>query len=281
VAAGDSNGGGETRDDLCNKVDFMFVIDNSGSMADEQTILNANFPAFISGIESIVAVDDIHIGVHTTDDGLPGDPDEGGGLGAPWNLPECVGHLSGLVGRTGGWHSSNATCAPFAEGTNFMTQADDLPVAFDCAARLGISGVYPEKPMETVVEVVEGPLDFPGGCNEGYLRDDSLLVIVIITDESDGDNYGGSVGTPITWFNDVVAARGGVESNVVVLSLVNYVGGSCPPLSDVWDGEEIVTFTNMFTHGFVGGVCEPDYAPYFEQAIGVIDDACDNFTPPG
>ena len=34
-------------------------------------------------------------------------------------------------------------------------------------------------------------------------------------------------------------------------------------------------------HGIAGSVCEPDYAPFFADAVGIIDDACDNFQPPG
>jgi hypothetical protein len=36
----------------------------------------------------------------------------------------------------------------------------------------------------------------------------------------------------------------------------------------------------MFTYGFVGPVCQP-YGPFFEEAIGVIKSACDEFVPPG
>ncbi|MFI5293357.1 MAG: hypothetical protein ACHQ02_10870, partial [Candidatus Limnocylindrales bacterium] len=35
----------------CEKIDFLFVVDNSGSMGEEQTNLATNFPAFIALIE--------------------------------------------------------------------------------------------------------------------------------------------------------------------------------------------------------------------------------------
>lgn len=48
-------------------------------------------------------------------------------------------------------------------------------------------------------------------------------------------------------------------------------------------GAEIATrvlaFTEMFTYGFVGPICEP-YGPLFLDAIGVIKSACDEFEPP-
>src|SRR5688500_13270586 len=52
----------------CRAVDFLFVIDNSGSMATFQTNLVSNFGAFISGIQdTLVEVDSYHIGVITSD----------------------------------------------------------------------------------------------------------------------------------------------------------------------------------------------------------------------
>ena len=36
---------------------------------------------------------------------------------------------------------------------------------------------------------------------------------------------------------------------------------------------------DMFTNGYKGDVCTPSYASYFNQAIGVIEEACEQFTP--
>ena len=41
-------------------------------------------------------------------------------------------------------------------------------------------------------------------------------------------------------------------------------------------------FTQSFgDHGVVGSVCVDDYNPFFAQAVGIIDTACDEFVPPG
>ena len=59
-------------DEGCHKVDFMFVIDDSGSMADDQANLIANFPTFIDGIQStLTRVQEYHIGVIPTDKWWP------------------------------------------------------------------------------------------------------------------------------------------------------------------------------------------------------------------
>jgi hypothetical protein len=33
-------------------------------------------------------------------------------------------------------------------------------------------------------------------------------------------------------------------------------------------------------NGFMADICLPDYAPIFDQAVGIIDVACDNYIPP-
>jgi hypothetical protein len=263
-----------TEESGCTKVDFLFVIDNSGSMQDEQANLIANFPGFISGIQSVLAnVDEYQVGVVTTDaytynQGSPG-----------------CNVMGGLVTQTGGSFSSNQVCVPYASGANYMTEADDLPTAFSCAAQVGTNGSGTERPMQALINVAEKVNGGPGQCNDGFLRDDALLVAVIITDEWDGPNdpeTQGSAGDPMSWYNSVVAAKLGIPENVVIVSLINYAGGPCPPASSAFDGVHIATFTQLFgVNGFLGGVCQADYGPTFDAAIAVIENACNNFVPPG
>ncbi len=255
----------------CTKVDFLFIIDNSGSMADEQDNLTNSFPGFIAGIQSsLEQVDEYQVGVVTTD-----------AYGPNNQVPGC-NVLGGLVTKTGGSNSSNAVCGPYAAGNNFMTEADDLNVSFACAADTGTAGNGIERPMDAMTAVLNKTV---GACNTGYLRDDALLVLVIITDEYDGagDPEGQfSAGTPMDWYNTVVAAKLGIPENAVALGLLNYAGGACPPANIVFDGVNIATFVNLFgDNGFLGGVCEPDYGPVFAEAVGIIQDACNNFQPPG
>ena len=89
----------------------------------------------------------------------------------------------------------------------------------------------------------------------------------------------------------MVAAKGGVESNVVVLSLIGPPGpdpAQCPALdkcSGGIDGAEVANrvaaFTTMFTNGSIGRICEASYAQFFANAVSVIDSACDDFVPIG
>jgi hypothetical protein len=259
----------------CGKVDFLFIIDNSGSMSEEQANLVTSFPGFITAIQGTLdTVEEYNVGVITTD-----------AYGPNTEVPGCS-VLGGLVTRTGGSSSSNMVCGPYDAGANFMTQADDLDTTFACAAQVGTSGNGFEVPMQAMQAAIDpnGPLLQSGGCNEGFLREDALLVLVIITDENDGpsDPEGSpSPGTPMDWYDAVVAAKDGIPENVVVVSLVNAAGGPCPTGDLVYDGVHIVEFTDLFgDNGLVGGVCEPDYSPTLAEAVAVIDVACENFMPP-
>jgi hypothetical protein len=64
----DLAGGGDMQvDDGCQAVDFMFVIDNSISMQDQQNALKAAFPNFIDTIQTTLPTTDYHIMVVDTD----------------------------------------------------------------------------------------------------------------------------------------------------------------------------------------------------------------------
>jgi hypothetical protein len=279
--AGDGEGG--LLDASCEKVDLLFVIDNSGSMKDEQSSLVSSFPAFIEAIQVELAdAESYHIGVISTDD---------------YEHNDGCTEEGAMIIATGGDESSKQTCGPFEAGFNYMTEADDLEVAFSCTAQIGIDGDGDERGMQTLQAALSPEMNQPGGCNEGFLRDDALLVVVLITDEEDDHEIEicnqtpqpGSDGEPADWFAGVTAAKGGWQKNVAVLSLIGPPGPmpeACPELDKCQSGVEgaevahrITEFTEMFTHGFVGRVCEPSYASFFEEAVAVIKTACDDFAP--
>ncbi|MEM6289838.1 MAG: hypothetical protein AAGA54_01190 [Myxococcota bacterium] len=260
----------------CSAVDFLFVIDNSGSMLSAQDNLVANFPAFIDGIQATLTdVESYHVGVTTSD-------------AYDDNVLGCQ-TLGSLVVETGGGNSSNMACGPYTEGFNFITEEDDLASAFTCAARVGTSGDGFERPMAAVELALGDDLAAAGACNEGFLRTDALLVVVVITDEADGpgDPDGAppnntSEGTPASWHASVISAKNDIPENAAALVLTNYEGGACPPDFSFDDGANLVEFANLFgENGFVGGICEADYGPIFANATAVIEQACENFVPPG
>jgi hypothetical protein len=262
---------GEPPDEGCTKVDFLFVIDNSNSMATNQGALVASFPELVDGIESTLTdVESFHVGVVTSD-------------AYAFNEPGCTG-IGALVTRTGGVNSSNAVCDPFADGFRYMTDADDLDADFACSALVGTAGANDELMMAGAVAAISDPLNMAGGCNEGFLRDDALLVAVLISDEDDpGSSLVGSPGDPNAWFADFVAAKGVAENTVVLTLTRGSPGNVCGAAegSEV-DGVRLMQFAALFgTNGFTGDICAASFGPFFDEAVNVIATACDNFEPPG
>jgi hypothetical protein len=246
----------------CSVVDLLFVIDNSGSMLVEQQNLIASFDGFIAGIQdNLDEANDYHIGVVTTD-------------AYALNFAECQ-TLGALVTE-----SADGVCGPWTQG-RYISLADDLEPAFTCAARVGDTGSTDEHQIEAALRAISPELGMPGACNEGFIREDALLVLVIITDE---DDEHGSPGEPEDWFAEIVA-RKGVETNVVTLTLA---GISPPnecdpdvPFGDAVPAARIREFTQKFEYGRIGDVCADDYAPFFDASLEMIHDACVNFTPEG
>jgi hypothetical protein len=311
----------------CQKVDFLFVVDNSGSMANEQTALKTSFPGFIAAIQETVQAQDYHIMVvDSDDDGAwacepsvhDGDPTwENNCPGCPDTCPSlpdnCIGYSCGtsstqddadktlgcgVVGPHGG-SASNRSCG-IAGGSRYMTQTQpNLAETFACAATVGISGYWLEAPVESLRTALSPAFAGQGGCNEGFLRDDAILVVVFVSDDVDEVMEGpdevmnGVGGTPQQWYEEVLAAKSGNAEAIVMVGIVStWLTPPFPPNCDhaisiagfeeQTAAEKFVEFVELFgDKGILGDVCQPDYAPIFEHAVGLIDTTCDEFEPAG
>jgi hypothetical protein len=258
----------------CKKVDVLFVIDDSGSMADNQKSLIKSFPGFISGLRKRLAgAQDYHIGVVTSDDNY-------------YNVAGCTS-IGGLITRTGGPASSNKSCGPFDGGGHYLLNSDAmLEQRFACAAQVGAGGSDDERMARALLEAVSPKNAAKGKCNEGFLRPDSLLVVVMITDEDDVpdgcDGSGtcmtyGSGDDPDKWYDEFLRSRKQPE-NVVVLSLL---GRRAPNPCGAVAASRLMRFTNKFgKNAFLGDICASSYDQFFEDALPVLDRACSVFVPP-
>jgi hypothetical protein len=238
----------------CDRADFLFVIDDSPSMQGYQRRLVENFPVFLAGVERVVQEGtDLHVGVVTTD-AYYGNP-------SPCEVP------GGLVIETKGANSSRSVCGPYAEGANYMTAADDLEAAFECAAKVGTLGADSEQPLVSLLAAVD-PNSSAAQCNAGFSRKDALLTVVILTDETDS-----SPGNELDYARDLADLEGG-RSNVVVVALTAE-DSSCAndPLETECYDSRLTRFTNWFEYGFMGSITG-DYAEQFDQAVELVATAC-------
>ncbi len=291
----------------CDKVDFLFIVDNSLSMGDEQSNLANSFPKFIDTIQSEV-VENWRVLVIDTDpqdkwdeklaechgpDCEGEEPTDNCGVIPPQDMWTCgsipdIDACDPVLG-SGNDHDdtvNRATCGLAGGKRWFDASQPDADAAFECAANL-YEGNSPELTMAGMLAAVSDELVGPGGCNEGFLRDDAVLVVTFISDEEDA---GDSPGDPASWHAELLARKGGNETAVVVLGLLgdtSLPGAVCPPDSvpGANGGEyspRLIEFVESWgSRGLWGSVCASDYGPFFEQAVALIDTACDEYVPEG
>lgn len=258
----------------CQKVDILFAIDSTGSMQPHQENLINSFDGFIEGMsEHFGNTRDFHIGVITTD-------------AYGFNTPQCQ-VLGGLVTQVPGPNYQGTTvCDPYAEGHRFMTEEDDLSDKFSCTANVSAGGDWTEKPVTASIAALQPGINGPGQCNDGFLRDDALLVLVLISNSMTGDDPSADAHPsqdPSGWYAEIIAAKGGYEENAVALGFISAGNTWCIP--NGWNGYEapnLISFVEDFgERGLVANVCEPDYGPIFQDFLGTVIDACDGFVEPG
>lgn len=275
----------------CNKIDFLFVIDSSESMFDNQQNLVASFPGFVDAMRGAVQADDWHVMVVDTDAQWNGAYCENacqtlgscpGAESFPCDPPPatelCDIVLGGGIVAPYGEGTENAPC-PVPAGKRYLdATVADLEESFACIAKVGIDGADTERPMAAAATAVSPERTGPGECNEGFLREDAILVVTIITDEEDA----GSPDPVQTYVDAIVAAKNGDPKAVVVLGIVP--DGDLPnPVcgQEAVPAPTLASFVAGFPQSSRASVCEADYGPFLESAVGIIDQACDDFVPPG
>ncbi|MBI3071755.1 MAG: VWA domain-containing protein [Deltaproteobacteria bacterium] len=145
------------------KVDILFVVDNSGSMGDEQTNLRNNIATFINELTTSGA--DFQIGVTTTD------------------LITTVTCDGGAV-VDGGWTGDRGQLKAAGGNPKILTSTmSNVATLFQQNADQGTTGWGIEKGLEAVRLALSEPLI--STTNAGFLRSDSALAVVIVTDEDD------------------------------------------------------------------------------------------------
>jgi hypothetical protein len=158
-------------------IDILFVIDNSGSMNEEQVSLAANFGRFIDVLEGIEGgLPNVHIGVVTTDLGA-GNYNIGGCSGNGDNGSLQSEPRGACTGPNGAFIRDLAN----PDGTRNRNYDGDLAETFSCIAKLGIDGCGFEQQFESMYRALNGS----NSTNAGFLRDDAFLAVIFVTDEDD------------------------------------------------------------------------------------------------
>lgn len=192
------------------KLDFLFVIDNSASMCEEQANLTKNFKAFTEFLfDDLDAAADYRLAVISTDLANPADrghflyrpapPGASAGCAdqPPAETADCPANADPIIRA----EDVGAGCAT----GDRACQRLDLERQFRCRATLGTSGDAFEKGLEALRLSLscDGPngalfapccvngaynpacVTAPGADEPAFLRPDAVLAVVIISDEDD------------------------------------------------------------------------------------------------
>ncbi len=196
-----------------NKLDLLFLIDNSSSTKDKQNNINCNFPRFIDVLNKLPAgLPDLHMAVITSDMGsgavaIPSCGRPGGDDGTMQSTPhpqtlDCT--------PNGGTTLDTQGCTTTTDGKGWIRYkssmenniaGQDLSKAFACYAAVGDSGCGYESQLNAIARALERAKDPNDPVNGGFLRNDAFLGVIIVTDEDDcsmppdsliGDTSGGT-----------------------------------------------------------------------------------------
>jgi hypothetical protein len=202
-----------------DKIDLLFMVDNSSSMEQEQNALSIQFPRLINvltsgdknadGMQDFPPAKDLHLGVVSSDLGLPGLESAGiekcGGLGDEGRLLNIANPALAAMNLC----SATTYNPPFL---SYSKENNDDPVQFandfSCIATLGIDGCGFEQQLESVLKAVwpgdDPSVTFvtdtagfgmlgnagPGFPNGDFIRNSanegpSLIALILVTDEED------------------------------------------------------------------------------------------------
>lgn len=186
------------------KVDVLFVIDNSGSMEQEQQSLITALPKITRSLitddvlgdddpddpstfnDNVPSFSDVHIGVVTTDLGT-----------ANTAIQTCNLQPYGEAGilRTRGSGEGCDSDLPKFVSMSSEDDIDEAVATLSCLSNVGVNGCGFEQPLESMLMALTpstSDLRFYGETtgsadthNAGFLRNDSVLIVVLLTDEED------------------------------------------------------------------------------------------------
>ena len=297
-AGGPGLGPDQLPGNTCEKMDILFVIDDSGSMAEEQGNLAANFPRFIEVLDAFQTGAgrglDYRLGVTTTGKDFTTVVNISF-LGM--TLPPMTIAENGPAGRL----LQSESCGM----TRPWIERSDTGVAdsFSCIAQVGVMGASTEMPLHMwELAVTDRVAD---GSNAGFLREDALLAVVILTDEDDcsrpEDRLEITIDDPLTMpmtaadecspdneeliqidhFLSVFDTVKGDRGRWAVATIAGPGPGACTSVfGDAGEAVRLQRFNEEVGQNAVfSSICNGDLSSALMDALDTFNAACETFPP--
>jgi hypothetical protein len=165
-----------------DKVDLLFMIDNSSSMTSMQQKLMSQLPAFFQTLEALpTGLPDLHIAVVSSDMGAPGDSTSSIG---------CT--TAGDQGMFQSKPQGTCTATTLSNGSTFISEGggtsnftNPIDQVMQCIGLLGQAGCGFEQPLHSITRALGADGNQVPANNANFLRPDAILGIVILTNEDD------------------------------------------------------------------------------------------------
>jgi hypothetical protein len=247
----------------CEHIDILFVVDGSLSMAQEQAALRGIsgppvFAEFTDALQlELETLQDFHVGV------VSSQPDATT-LHTHHNEPEVP--------------PGPATECGLPAGQRFIVgPSPTLAEQFAC-----IAGTQAESTVESTTRNAAEALHNP--ANAGFVRDDAVLFVVLLTDEDTLD-----YATRIEVRQMLLDAVGGDLSRLIVLGIAGDQGVFEMPKSTCYGeygtatpGRRISSIVySLREHGLMQDICGGDLGSVFEAALDDLVQACKEYQPEG
>ena len=278
--SGSGSGSGSGTVQRCTKMDIVFVVDDSGSMSEEQGNLGSNFPMFADLLLNYVNADgehiDFRVAVTTT------------GKTVTTNTTiNLLGMMQSTtiteMGDNGAFRKNCNVAKSYLEPTD-----PNLGSTLGCRANVGTGGPGTEMPMmATKLALVDRVMD---GTNAGFLRDDALLGVVMLTDEDDSSTTQSTINitvdisnpngaTPVTDYNppDFVQTLDAIKGNRSRWA-AGVIAGPSDCMSNFGKAvkatrlQEFVSLSG--TQGVFSSICEGNLTAGLQQVVEKFQSAC-------
>lgn len=233
------------------QVDILFVVDDSGSMAEHQGNLSSNVKLFIAEVQKTKLLD-YHIGVVTTsmDNAQPYDP------ASRWNTG-CD-----YVNPGGGWGGGAGRACGDGKLVRYKTKIPyvdrSTPNGLSVLEQnliVGTEGSSDEMVLDPVYAALSSPLVTT--LNDGFLRKDASLAVIMMSDAEDHS----SAMTPQTLYDFLLKLKQGHADKILTYAAL--VPSSLSNPTCTRDEYGVLPLkTEQFlklSSGTEFNICDPDY----------------------
>ncbi|MEZ4448106.1 MAG: hypothetical protein R3B09_01420 [Nannocystaceae bacterium] len=262
----------------CKKADFLFLFIDGGELWDTEVALKKLMPHLAQRLETEFAGWDWHLMV------LDGDAHWGNkycenacaqGEACEMDPPypcdyqpsACDQTLGAGVTFSAGGDAPNVPCLIDGDQRYLQSGQQDLAGTLECVRRIGTGYDLPDyQPVQATLDALSDPMNAPGACNEGFLRDDAYLVLFLISPFP--DFY--TSGTPEAWTQELKAHKGGKFDKIYFIGLFQ----GCDSSFEWWEFEPMNEWVSSLYHHGLDDACASTVIPYLDPALDYLLSDC-------